>query len=112
MTWSGIEPATSRSQVRRANHSATLPLSMYVTDLIILCPYFLNFRTKHYVPLLQHQVRAFRAAFRLLFLQQKRENPNRHPPTLRRSISVKMMMMMMKSGNLGGDLTLPLPQSG
>ncbi|GFR68440.1 transposase [Elysia marginata] len=25
MTWSGIEPTTSRSQVRRANHSATLP---------------------------------------------------------------------------------------
>ncbi|GFS02558.1 hypothetical protein ElyMa_004609800 [Elysia marginata] len=24
MTWSGIEPTTSRSQVRRANHSATL----------------------------------------------------------------------------------------
>ena len=26
MAWSGIEPATSRSRVRRANHSATLPL--------------------------------------------------------------------------------------
>ncbi|GFS11800.1 hypothetical protein ElyMa_006681500 [Elysia marginata] len=26
MTWSVIEPTTSRSQVRRANHSATLPL--------------------------------------------------------------------------------------
>ena len=25
MAWSGIEPATSRSRVRRANHSATLP---------------------------------------------------------------------------------------
>ncbi|GFR58125.1 hypothetical protein ElyMa_003474200 [Elysia marginata] len=25
MAWSGIEPTTSRSQVRRANHSATLP---------------------------------------------------------------------------------------
>ena len=26
MAWSGIEAATSRSRVRRANHSATLPL--------------------------------------------------------------------------------------
>ncbi|GFR73491.1 hypothetical protein ElyMa_003868500 [Elysia marginata] len=26
MAWSGIKPATSRSRVRRANHSATLPL--------------------------------------------------------------------------------------
>ena len=27
MAWLGIEPATTRSRVRRANHSATLPLS-------------------------------------------------------------------------------------
>ena len=31
MAWLGIEPATTRSRVRRANHSATLPLTN-VTD--------------------------------------------------------------------------------
>ncbi|GFS22302.1 DNA helicase [Elysia marginata] len=29
MAWSVIEPATSRSRVQRANHSATLPLKQY-----------------------------------------------------------------------------------
>ena len=39
MAWLGIEPATTRSRVRRANHSATLPLLLsllnyYVTNYI------------------------------------------------------------------------------
>ncbi|GFR62409.1 hypothetical protein ElyMa_005455300 [Elysia marginata] len=38
MVWSGIEPATVRLQVRRANHTATLPLKAAVLRVSFLSP--------------------------------------------------------------------------